>query len=647
MWIDEFYTLRMIHFPTWLMIETTQYDAHPPLYYLILQAFMRGVAALGVEPTVWLYRMPGLLIQLTTLVVSGWLFGRLEFNKNESLFLMALLAANPFFCNGAAEMRNYAFCVGFIEVSFILFLLIVKNRKTTSFRKQAPLWFAYAAVAALSMWTHLLCGLVVFLLGLLWVAVVCKDRFQQRAFFILGAAAQLLIFLLVLPWLITLGNQLEYLQSAIQSWMTRFTADYLGYCFYVTVIFAQKSWVILGNENMMGLMVTLSIIALLLPWWGALMVLQRNVHHWLNEKKQSLEPDFRSTIFFMSFFLWAGFILITWYMTVYGIAQVFHANRYQAMTIGPALLFFGIAVLELKRVARWLPMVAATLLMQGFMFAHFATWLNPNAGGLILDFAKAIDEKYPPKGATIVVYPSEVIDVLPNPKGIYTFETVEQFLARKEIPKNTHFFDFPIWGFGAEKHNYLRGYLRLMVEQNRASSKNDYPNSKMVYYTVPTWSEEDFENILTERSFQPYPIVPSTAIRTVLAPDLPMTTRWLGITYDFYMNASQWGGRGDLPVPITPPLGPGKYTLHMIAIRIKDGETKDLQIKFPWKTEIVTIPYSPVNPVVEFTVPQGQTLDQILLNFPTVTPREVLQKTSDPRHLSICYNGSWIEPVPD
>ncbi|MGF1573572.1 MAG: hypothetical protein ACFCU1_10940 [Sumerlaeia bacterium] len=110
------------------------------------------------------------------------------------------------------------------------------------------------------------------------------------------------------------------------------------------------------------------------------------------------------------------------------------------------------------------------------------------------------------------------------------------------------------------------------------------------------------------------------------------------------MNASRWGKKGDLPVEVSPPLGPGKYSFHMIALRIKDGETKDLQIKFPWKTEVVPIEYSPVNPVVEFEVPAGEELKTIYLEFPTVMPKDIMEGSVDARQLSICYNGSWIEP---
>ncbi len=400
--------------------------------------------------------------------------------------MIGLLAINPFFCNSAAEMHNYAFCVGLIQIAFLLFVLMVKNRGEFPAVHQAPYWFAYSLVVALSMWMHLLSGLVAFLLGVLWVVAVCCTGFRNRSFVLLGAGAQVLILLLVSPWLIVLNNQLEYLGSMKHSWMTPTTVDFLGYCFYVSVLFAQKSWDILYMLDQIALMVVISLLALLLPWCGGIAILQRKAWELFAglSQEEGGEPfrDFHFIIFLFAFFLWGGFIFLTWSLTVFEFTQIFHISRYQAIVHGPAMVFLGLCLFELNRFNRTLHVVATVLLFQGFVLSHMTTWIFPNFGGRLVNFALEIKDQYPPPGSVIAVYPDELISALPNAGGIYRIITFNEFLEQP-IRKNqtAYFFDLRMWALPFEEHDYFRAYLKLLVHEKRAERANKDPDSTMGY----------------------------------------------------------------------------------------------------------------------------------------------------------------------
>lgn len=648
LWLDEYYSLRIMSFPTSVLIETTKFDAHPPLYYLLLKGVKTLCQAVGLEASVFWLRLPGLLMQLFTLVASRWLLRQLEFTSGQVLFLISLVAFCPYFANSAAELRNYSVVINLIELGFLIFLLTVHGRARFTLKEQLGWWLTYALLMALGLWLHLLCAIVTFLLGVLWIVVVCWDRFSNRRFLLFGAGAQFLILLLFFPWLMVLQNQTDYLQSTTHSWMSPPDLLHFSYCLYANIIFAKWGWEILGYQGELELVILVSTFALLLPWLGVIIMIPRMLFNSATQAeplKNVKRLRFRGFVYFSALGVWLGFLLITWLLANFKIMQVFHVNRYQAMVHGPALLLFGLGILELVRIHKWLPTIAGSLLFSAFLFCQFQPMLNPTFASLMYDFVKKIEFQYPPAGSTIVVYPEELIPVLPTPEGVYSLITIKQFLAQNEYPETSYIYYFPTWNFAYESQMYFDQYLLNLVNDRRGEILNHASFHLLKYYKIQNWSAEDSQNILTKKSLNPYPVIPETALRSVFADELPFNPLWFELLYDQYLNCSRWGGNGNLPIPVNPPLLPGNYSFNLVGVRMKQTGTENLTITFPWKTEIISTTDPKINLTINFQVPEGQTLSTIYLHAPASTPKIEGLNPQDNRMLSFCYNGSWITPA--
>ncbi|HEX6202520.1 MAG TPA: hypothetical protein VF100_05910, partial [Thermoanaerobaculia bacterium] len=71
LWMDEVYTLQIVHHRPAQLVDLTARDVHPPGYYLALQAWLAAARAAGFEPgTVWA-RGLGVAVWLA-LVVAVW-----------------------------------------------------------------------------------------------------------------------------------------------------------------------------------------------------------------------------------------------------------------------------------------------------------------------------------------------------------------------------------------------------------------------------------------------------------------------------------------------------------------------------------------------------------------------------------------------
>jgi mannosyltransferase len=197
LWIDEGISVGIASHPTADIPALLRQDGSPPLYYLLLHAWMTlagtGEAAL---------RVPSLLFALATIPAALWA-GRSLFGARAGWLCAALAAVMPFLTAYAQEVRMYALVALLSVVATAAFL------HGFAFRRRGYL-LVFAVALALLLYTHY--WAFFFVLGLLAaLAALMLDSAgaERKGLLVDGALAFGIPLVAFLPWLPTFAFQLE------------------------------------------------------------------------------------------------------------------------------------------------------------------------------------------------------------------------------------------------------------------------------------------------------------------------------------------------------------------------------------------------------------------------------------------------------
>jgi mannosyltransferase len=197
LWIDEGISVGIASHPAADIPGLLRQDGSPPLYYLLLHAWIT-VAGAGEAAL----RVPSLLFALATVPVALWA-GRSLFGARAGWFCASLAAVMPFLTVYAQEVRMYALVALLSVVATAAFL------HAFAFRRRGYL-VAFAIALALLLYTHY--WAFFFALGLLAALaalVVDAARAERKSLLVDGALAFGLPLVAFLPWLPTLAFQIE------------------------------------------------------------------------------------------------------------------------------------------------------------------------------------------------------------------------------------------------------------------------------------------------------------------------------------------------------------------------------------------------------------------------------------------------------
>lgn len=200
-WFDEAFGAKLITYNPWELIVYTAVDVHPPLYYLLLQAwanlFGHGEAAL---------RSFSAIAMLAALGV-GFAFVRRYFGAKASYIVLPFLVLAPFLLRYAQEGRMYGLAT-LICISATFIFAHVHQPLT---RHKKWWWAAYILLVIAGLYTH-------YYTGLIWIAHWvwhwCDTQQTGEKFFtktwlwVYG-----LIVLGFLPWLPILIKQFAGVQA--------------------------------------------------------------------------------------------------------------------------------------------------------------------------------------------------------------------------------------------------------------------------------------------------------------------------------------------------------------------------------------------------------------------------------------------------
>lgn len=164
------------------------FDAHPPLYYLIM--FIYGKFLLLFETSLAsneaLARLPSAFFGSASIVVF-YFFGKKLFGRNISLIATLLLSFSNSNIIMTQEVRMYPLLQLMILLSFYYFALIIKRESPKN-----SWYLAQGLFSLLAMYTQYLAGIVVLVQSFL--AWIYRDKVDLKRWFLVQAAVFLLYF---------------------------------------------------------------------------------------------------------------------------------------------------------------------------------------------------------------------------------------------------------------------------------------------------------------------------------------------------------------------------------------------------------------------------------------------------------------------
>jgi mannosyltransferase len=196
LWMDEGLSIGIASQPLFDIPSVLRVDGSPPLYYMLLSAWM-DLTGNGPAET------QGLSVAIALLAVPGGLWaGWSLFGRRAGLICAALCAVNPFLTAYAQETRMYALMLVLSLMATAAFLHVFAFGR----RRYLPL---FSVLLALMLYTHnwglfLSVGLACALVPCWYVSEV-RSSFWKDALIGFGFAG-----LLYLPWVPTLLHQIQH-----------------------------------------------------------------------------------------------------------------------------------------------------------------------------------------------------------------------------------------------------------------------------------------------------------------------------------------------------------------------------------------------------------------------------------------------------
>ena len=188
-WFDEGYSIIIAKQSTAKMIQLTSVDVHPPLYYLLLQAWGHVLNNWGV-----VLRLLSSIFLGVAVFISGLLAKKL-FNKRTAIITLPFVVFCPMLLRYGFEIRMYSLTalIG-TAATYVLACAIGATK-----RRQKYLFGIYAVLVAAGMYTHYYMALlwIGHLAWLIWDAHKNKKPILRSRWLL----AYLISILLYIPWM--------------------------------------------------------------------------------------------------------------------------------------------------------------------------------------------------------------------------------------------------------------------------------------------------------------------------------------------------------------------------------------------------------------------------------------------------------------
>ena len=387
LWMDELYTLALVHRQPARILDLTAIDFNPPGYYLSLKAWLKVTRAVGFEPgTLWARSLAG-LPWLLAIVLACRLRERRRRPCDDGLLPLAV-AGGAAMIEMARHLRGYAVATPALTVAWLALLCLGARRQAPQ-RRDLGLWLLYVGSCLVAIWSHALSLVVTALLATVWALLAATER-QPRRQWRAGIVAHALIAGGALPWMIPAVRQLGRLQAVDPDWMTPSSAGNLLRVFTLWLPFGGLG----ATPGQAGLLL-LGALSLLVPLVLGLTALRRRV---ADTDGYGLRAGL------LGMLATAAFVTALWLAARWELAELFHGPRYPLLAAGIwGASLVAVARSALERLGR--PATLAWLALAPWLAcAAIGQWTSLGHRGP----AGSLERLDLPANARLYVMPSEL-----------------------------------------------------------------------------------------------------------------------------------------------------------------------------------------------------------------------------------------------
>lgn len=220
-WFDEAISVRFASQPVRELLRSTAADTHPPLYYLMLKAwiglFGAGEIAARSLSTLWS------LIGIVLIYCAGRRAASAGNENKTGLLAAFMLAVNPLDVAFAQEIRMYepAMALGLASTILLGGLLSGNQAAGPSGRAMAARFVIYALLVTCMIYTHPATVLIAVAQGIAALPILLRRKQHAKALFYLLSA--LFCAACFYPWILYVHNFRDadyfYIRTNLTAWM--------------------------------------------------------------------------------------------------------------------------------------------------------------------------------------------------------------------------------------------------------------------------------------------------------------------------------------------------------------------------------------------------------------------------------------------
>ena len=201
--VDEWFTKGLLSYSAIDQIRITAIDVHPPLYYMILNAFVKTLAALHINLD--LIVSLKIVSVIPYFIVLGLSLTRVRKRYGEltgGLFAFSLIAMSTFFTQYLTA-RMYSWALLFIVAGFLCVRPILEDNNLKH-------WILLSVFAALGAYTHYFTAIAFISLYVILFSYILIKRREFIRNWILSSAVGIVLYV---PWILKLLRQVSKVES--------------------------------------------------------------------------------------------------------------------------------------------------------------------------------------------------------------------------------------------------------------------------------------------------------------------------------------------------------------------------------------------------------------------------------------------------
>ena len=196
LWVDEIFSLELVDLPWGEMLSRASDDVHPPLYYIMLKAFLGVTQKLGLGNA-----SAGKIFSVIPFFLTILLAGKKMAGKGRyaaALLFAVCLTVMPNMLNYAIEIRGYSWAMFFVTAAYIYAGEVLRDGGV---RKN---WYFLLIFGVFAAYTHYFACIAV---AVIYLGMLIYHG-NNRKFLKKWLVSVLVSCVLFLPWLLVFVRQL-------------------------------------------------------------------------------------------------------------------------------------------------------------------------------------------------------------------------------------------------------------------------------------------------------------------------------------------------------------------------------------------------------------------------------------------------------